>query len=37
MDGWGSGMRERGGGRAAWMGEWDEGERIGRGLMDAGV
>ena len=26
----GSGMRERGGGRFEWMGEWDVGERRGR-------
>ena len=22
LDGWGSGVRERGGGRAGWIGEW---------------
>ena len=30
-------MRERGGGRAGWMGEWDKGERRGQGWLDAGV
>ena len=30
-------MRERGGNRAGWMGEWDEGEKRGKGLMDGGV
>ena len=30
-------MRERLGCRAGWMGEWDEGERRGKGLMDGGV
>ena len=30
-------MRERGGGRAGWMEEWDEGERWGRGWMDGGM
>ena len=30
-------MRERGGGRATLMGEWDERERSGQGWMDGGV
>ena len=30
-------MRDRGGSGAGWMREWDEGERKGRGWMDAGV
>ena len=29
-------MRKRGGGRAGWMGEWDEGERREQGWMDGG-
>ena len=37
LDRCGSGMRERGGGVAAWIGEWDAGERRGRGWMDEGV
>ena len=34
LDGWGSGMREREGGRTAWMGEWDEVEKSGSGCLD---
>ena len=30
-------MSERGGSRAGWIGEWDEGERKGRGWMDGGI
>ena len=30
-------MREKEGGGAEWMGEWDERERRGRGWMDGGV
>ena len=30
-------MKEKGGGRAGWMGEWGEGERRGRDWMDVGV
>ena len=37
MHGLGSGMRERGLGRAGWIGEWYEGERIGQGWMDIGL
>ena len=37
LDGWGSGMRERGVGGAGWMGEWDKEERRRRGWMDGGV
>ena len=37
LDGWGSGLRKRGEGRAEWMGEWDEGEGNGQGLMDGEV
>ena len=37
LDGWWSVMRERGGGRAGWMVEWDEGERRGRGWRDGVV
>ena len=33
-DGW---MRERGGDRAGWTQEWDEGERRGQGWMDGAV
>ena len=29
LDRWESGVRERGGDRAGWMGEWGEGERKG--------
>ena len=32
MDGWESGVKERGGSRAGWMGEWGEEERRGWGL-----
>ena len=34
---WEIGMREGGGGRARWIGEWDEGERRVRRWMDAGM
>ena len=37
MDGWGSVVRERGSGRAGWIGEWVEGEKRGQGRMDVGV
>ena len=37
LDGFGSGIREREGGGAAWIGKWDEGERKGQGWMDTGV
>ena len=30
-------MKDRGGGRAGWMGEWGEGERRGRGYKEGGV
>ena len=30
-------MRERGGGRAVWMRDWDEGERRGQVWIDAGM
>ena len=33
LDGWGSGMRERRGGRTGWMVKWDEGEKRGQGWM----
>ena len=33
LDGSGSGVRERKGGRAGWMGEWSEGERRRQGWM----
>ena len=36
MDGCGSWMRLRGGGRAGWMREWDEGERLRQAWMDGG-
>ena len=35
MDGFGSGVRERGDSRAGWMGELGEGERREQGLMDS--
>ena len=35
--GGGSGMRERGGDRAGWKGEWDEGETREQGWMDGEV
>ena len=35
LDGCGSGMRERRGDRAAWIREWDEGERKCRAGMKA--
>ena len=34
LDGWGCGVRERGGGRTGLMVEWDEGERRRQGWMD---
>ena len=35
-DGWGSGVRDRGGDRGGLNGEWCEGERRGEGLMHGG-
>ena len=37
VDGWGSGVRKRRGGRARWMGEGGEGEKKGQIWMNGGV
>ena len=37
LDGWWSGMRERGGERAGWMREWGDGESRGQGWMNGRV